>query len=171
MDDLMAGLDASVFDHFEVSPVKVKPVARAVRSPLKILKSVTSSTRQCRPDVGVERPLPHPTPPSVQIQPRKLLDVEIRKPQDRDLASVKQDPTLEVGNEELFDFEFDLADLSAFDEELLLKPDNIKVRVFVSDLGKVNPSDSLSFTSSSNPRPSRTISIDTMGPMRGGCSI
>ena len=134
MDDLMAGLGASVFDHFQVSPVKAKPVARAVRSPLKILKSVAASTIQHKPNSEDRRAFLRPTTPAVQSKPRNDRDSRICNPEDEDLASVKQDPNPELVNEDIFDVDFDLADLSAFDDDLLLKPENVDVCLFVSEM-------------------------------------
>jgi hypothetical protein len=147
MDDLLAGLDARMFDGFEVSPVKVMPASpgkerhpspvKRARSPLHV--KLEKADAPAKRHAG----LPHRKPQ--QGSANALRPIEASKPVTRvkteiglDLlsklggssrvsSSSTESRQLEIampqlGDEELFEFDFDLAEIADLDEEILTSP-------------------------------------------------
>lgn len=141
MDDLMAGLDASMFDGLASSPVKSQALSQAPieMSPVKALRN--RAERQMSPvKVKLEKPrtelkstvatnrsiLPIPQT-NVQLEVKRVPKafVPIKLELDEDLKSVPEPklgvkPLLE--DEDEFTFDLDLDELAGMDDDLLLKP-------------------------------------------------
>ena len=125
LDDLMAGLDASVFDNYEVSPVKPTATMGATRPPLKVKHVVVSPTRPgFRP---VKRKLSSRTPPPDLDVMFGKAEPDL-KPEEDVVKDVGNDAKDAICDEESYDFDFDLADPLTFDEDLLVKFDSAEVR-------------------------------------------
>ncbi|OCF42705.1 DNA replication ATP-dependent helicase Dna2 [Kwoniella heveanensis CBS 569] len=155
MDDLLAGLDADMFDGLGSSPIRPKSTQASQKSPSK-------SQKRRYVEVMVERPLspvkihptsttkrkfvsaeqikkvepprsafaptivkmiPHPKAESqqggtkIQLRPYRSSSVDLKsniKPELEKLS--KSEP--ELADEDLFGLDFDLSDLSAFDEDI-----------------------------------------------------
>jgi len=127
MEDLMAGLDASVFENFETSPVKALWTTKPMRSPLKAKREVVSPSKT--PKSPIQQTTPSTTRKSnafrrtVSIQ----TDLKVEDLGATDFIFEKAASKNIIFEEDHFDFESDLADLSAFDDDLLLKPRSIDV--------------------------------------------
>ena len=181
LDDLMAGLDASVFDNFEVSPVK--PTHRQSHSPVKVkvetdsgsysanrrpspakrlgprgslspskqqthvdrtpLRGIASSFLASSLDHTKTSPIRPPkavTTKTVKREPlsRAEADVKVETGFSSDVKKVlslpdhlvlEKDVKPKLFDEDLVDFDFDLSDLSAFEDDLLLKSEVVQVRM------------------------------------------
>jgi len=129
MDDLMAGLDASVFDNSELSPVKQVHPARTPRSPLKV-KIENGTPIQLRISPVKREPSPHPYEldmwrPQVKVD----LDVKVEVVPSENVSVAGVDSKTGLHDEDFLEFDFGLADMSAFDDDLLLKPEAVEVSV------------------------------------------
>jgi hypothetical protein len=150
MDDLMAGLDASMFDGTGSSPVKSQVMGKTrqgMPSPLKTqfrerVPIQLSPLRATRP-VNVPRPVARLSPKKAQAPktetmvrveskpaPRTFrpikVELEIRIPDVKesknDLVKTASKPVLLDEEEDEFTFDFDLDELAHMDDDLLLKP-------------------------------------------------
>lgn len=141
MEDLLAGLDAEMLDGFQVSPVKVQPVSaeaevkKEIRSPLRVKAENGTPSRARR------APLPKSVGSSARggfvasnaIVPIKTeteteTKVDIHPPAQPEAGPSRLSPALPdshsvedvkpiIADDDVFDFEFDLSDLGALDDE------------------------------------------------------
>jgi hypothetical protein len=145
MDDLLAGLDAEMLDGFQVSPVKAKPVSspikvkREVRSPLRVKVENASPSRA--------RGAPHPkslessvlgssisssavvrVKTETEIVTETKIEIDIHPPAGPEAGPSRlstsspdshsvEDVKPILADDDVFDFEFDLSDLGALDDE------------------------------------------------------
>jgi hypothetical protein len=155
MDDLMAGLDASMFDGLASSPVKSQVISQVQRdsspvgikgrrterqaSPAKTIK-VEKHRSPLRPTGPSNRPtLPIPkvlvTPkPEVKRVPKAFVPIKLELVEDIKPAveTVKVDIKPVLEDEDEYTFDLDLDELAGMDDDLLLKPHvTAKVRQFV----------------------------------------
>ena len=137
MDDLMAGLDASMFS----SPVKSQlsqPKGEGVMSPMRTgyrverqrspVKSIKAETHRSplKTTIPTNRPI-IPIPKvnatnEVQRTPKAFIPIELELEDIKPVSGVKIEikPVLEDDDE--FTFDFDLDDLAEMDDDILLKP-------------------------------------------------
>lgn len=129
MDDLLAGLDASVFESFDASPVKSILSERMPRSPLKVKRENAPPIRDRTSNITREHGVScKDIEPDVNRQSQQpALDVE------HEAVSIARSriPTTEIKldleDEDIYDFEFDLSNISALSDDILLKPEAIEV--------------------------------------------
>ena len=121
MDDLMAGLDASVFDTFESSPVKLQKLpTSSAKTPTKPARSPRSALspikRLVSPHKGPTRKdLPQTT---VKRERTPAPEIQVKYEQDPSLPDLEPvDAKLET-DEDLFDH-FDIKDFFSSNEDLL----------------------------------------------------
>ncbi|KAK6910521.1 hypothetical protein I203_104553 [Kwoniella mangroviensis CBS 8507] len=158
MDDLMAGLDASMFDAIGSSPirpksnkssqaspvqsqpkrkhveVKIEPLSpikkinvsprkkKAQRSPIKekagnaFAPTWTKSPAKIKKEKAISQAKP-------QVEASVKQEIEIGIAQDEPVFKEDIQVKPELADEDLYDFDFDLNDLTAFEEELLGLPE------------------------------------------------
>jgi hypothetical protein len=150
MDDLMAGLDASMFNGMGSSPVKSQVMGKSSQgraSPLKAkvrehVPIQLSPLRDTRP-VNVSRPVARVSPkkaqalkvePMIRVEskpaPRAFRPIKVEleigipdvKETKNDLVKTASKPVLMDEEEDEFTFDFDLDELAHMDDDLLLKP-------------------------------------------------
>lgn len=148
MENLMAGLDASIFDNFTSSPVTKVPSqsrvnartpgkGRSDRTKSSVKREILSPTKNTYHARPIAMRLQPPSKQSPDLKPvisspkrtRKAspaMDRVIAKPEMAttaqakvEVSEVNEDRDKPELDDELFEFEFDLADLSAADLDLL----------------------------------------------------
>lgn len=133
LDDLMAGLDASAFEAYDPSPQKIMAPTNTRRSPLRIKQRVVSPTKQSQTVINTltlsgavkrERDVTDPKPLNSLIKRERS-----KSPAPLSVygSVVIEDLKAELLDDELYEFDFDLADFSHVEEDLLLKPQQIEV--------------------------------------------
>ena len=124
IDDLMADLDASAFENYELSPVKAPVVISASISPLKASRAVSAPSRP-----PVKRECLSCTPKvKANARPRTAeLDVVAEPLLREESGIVAGRKEAAFDDEEEYSFDFDLTDFSAFEDDYLLKPEIVEV--------------------------------------------
>lgn len=193
MDDLMAGLDASMFDGLDSSPVRSQKLSQHASSqrrdrekPMSLSKPTNTapSTREAvrqplgeRTDLSDRsvrasrsplktRPLPAFRP--IKLEPNPLpvapLDLQIPTPEHKSRTfGLEIKPVLE--DEDEFAFHFDLQEFAQLDDDVLLKP-HATAKVRPAALIPLQADIRLVFVSYPKPRGPKAacrLSVDTVG--------
>ncbi|WRT68360.1 uncharacterized protein IL334_005336 [Kwoniella shivajii] len=156
MDDLMAGLDASMFEGIGSSPLRPKsnrtsqaspsrhqkrrlPHVEVKLEPLSPVKKVNRSPTKRRISWSPIKPKSAFTTTFIKEEPKSSPREKIEREaqvkvenalkrkielEDKDTHS-KEEPSLQLSDEDLYEFDFDLNDLSAFEEDLLESPKRV----------------------------------------------
>jgi hypothetical protein len=140
MDDLMAGLDASMFEGLANSPVKSQALSQVNMSPARVREGKLERISPVKSRVKVEHRSPlRPSitnrpiiaipkalgPPKNEIKrvPKAFVPIKLELEENiKPIQEIKVDvkPVLEDDDE--FTFDFDLDELAGMDDDLLLKP-------------------------------------------------
>ncbi|ORY35635.1 hypothetical protein BCR39DRAFT_24616 [Naematelia encephala] len=139
LDDLMAGLDASMFENLASSPAKISTSQVKPRTPLAVKHEVQISTTSRTPvrfNANVKSAKEDALPCSVKLEHKNetneeaIVDIKTDKRKARSLSPVfvKAEPKVDIADDELYDFDFDLGDLSGLNDDELLQPQQVQVR-------------------------------------------
>lgn len=164
MDDLMAGLDASLFDNVELSPVKSQKPKREVCSPVRPTTPPIQARSPLRRAVKLESP--RVKTEIVKQEPAELCVPELQAVPLDDTAVKSEKPDLE---DDIYDFDLDLSAVVDWDDEVLTKP-QVQVRTALSGRQGADAPGTVPVTASRGPCASARILPDAVGAVscRGG---